>query len=135
MSHVFVYGTLLGRGDETAFVRGRRLEFRDYPNAAVCPREYDRIWGQVWEVDDATLAELDRIERVEDRLYRRVLVTAELGDSRRVRAWLYEMCDPQSILPRATPNSVTTVREQYRALDLPEWRIDEAVERARRGAE
>ncbi len=81
---VFVYGTLKVGGTNHHFLHGQTLlgsartppGYRlylvaDYPGMVRDPSDTRGVTGEVWEVDDATLAQLDILEGLEEGLYRR----------------------------------------------------------------
>jgi gamma-glutamylaminecyclotransferase len=87
MTHIFVYGTLK-RGcknhhhlaghyvGEARTAAGYRLHaLGDYPGMVVDVTDTIGVTGEVWSVDDATLAHLDDFEGVDEGLYRRERVT------------------------------------------------------------
>ena len=87
MPFVFVYGTLK-RGKSNhhflaaqRFVREARTEplyrlylLGEYPGMVLDEEQGIPIEGEVWEVDSASLAKLDRLEGTDEGLYTRVRV-------------------------------------------------------------
>ncbi len=84
---VFVYGTLKRGGSNHAFLAdqtylgdartppGYRLYLvADYPGMVVDRSDQRGVAGEVWQVDAPTLARLDELEGVPERLYRRDLI-------------------------------------------------------------
>jgi len=97
MTRIFVYGTLrMGQCrnhvlSDSEYLGGARTkpEFTMWdlgPYPAVTNFGADSIAGEVYEVDERTLAELDRIEG-HPRLYRRTDI--ELADGQPVQTYLY----------------------------------------------
>jgi gamma-glutamylcyclotransferase (GGCT)/AIG2-like uncharacterized protein YtfP len=85
MTPVFVYGTLKRGGSNHLFLQGQRFvaEVRtqpgftlyslgDYPGMVRSPGDTAGVTGELWEVDDTCLAELDRLEGLDAGLYERV---------------------------------------------------------------
>ncbi|HTO04497.1 MAG TPA: gamma-glutamylcyclotransferase family protein [Opitutus sp.] len=81
---VFVYGTLKRGGSNHEFLRGqdfrgeartipgfRLVDLGDYPGLLAYPDDHDGVTGEVWWVDNATLARLDELEGLNEGLYRR----------------------------------------------------------------
>jgi gamma-glutamylaminecyclotransferase len=81
---VFVYGTLKRDGSNHHFLAKQKFlgaartapGFRLYdvggfPGMVVKPDDRDGVIGEVWAVDAATLAQLDRLEGTAEGLYRR----------------------------------------------------------------
>lgn len=101
MSHfVFVYGTLKTGESNHHFLAGRKAMFAEVDGIVLhaCPGYpfagygSGTARGEVYEVDDATLELLDRLEE-HPHWYKRELVTARLlghnGSSREKRVWIY----------------------------------------------
>lgn len=102
MALVFVYGTLKRGGSNHRFLAGQRFvgaartrpRFRlvlldGYPGMIESAPGL-AVEGELWEVDAACLAELDRLEGVDEGLYARVPVgLAEPHASRAAEAYLY----------------------------------------------
>lgn len=118
--HVFFYGTLMspfnrpGRERISAKLRyvGRGtikaalFDLGIYP-AAVPTEDQGRVWGELYETDDAArvLSALDEIEGYRptepDRsLYTRALADVTLEDGRSQRAWAYFYNAPLGHAPR-----------------------------------
>ena len=84
MTCVFVYGTLKRGGGNHAFlVRQRFLgeartapgftlySLGDFPGLVRAPGDTAGVTGELWMVDDTCLAELDRLEGLDEGLYER----------------------------------------------------------------
>jgi gamma-glutamylaminecyclotransferase len=108
MHAVFVFGTLKegfcnfgvnqGRRVGTDFVTVERYSLyiigQDHLPWLVAPETVDEghaVVGQLFEVDDATLANMDRLERVDEPLwYRRVAIAVQPREGGAPRsAWVY----------------------------------------------
>lgn len=92
---VFVYGTLRRAGAATHELRGHTLHLikaSNFPFPSI-KRTSDygkRVLGNIIEVDDTELEELDSYEGVDDGLYtREVVVVHPLGSSDTVTAFAY----------------------------------------------
>ncbi|MFN8344818.1 MAG: gamma-glutamylcyclotransferase family protein [Spirosomataceae bacterium] len=109
---LFVYGTLMqgffnpfakklhqqavwkGR----ASVSGELFDLGYYPGAVYSAQSNDRIWGEVWQLEDfpKTIAALDRYEGIHDSnpeyTRREVPVVLETGES--VQCRMYVFCQP-----------------------------------------
>jgi len=96
---VFVYGTLrsgernnkLLRRSELlgeATIGGTLYSFGGFPGLRLAA-DGGLVVGEVWRVNDRTLARLDELEGVDSGFYSRLQVTVELGGSP-VTAWVYE---------------------------------------------
>lgn len=85
MTTVFVYGTLKRGGSNHAFLSGQRFlgdarttpgftlySLGDYPGMVRAPGDTAGVTGELWVVDDACLAELDRLEGLDEGLYERI---------------------------------------------------------------
>lgn len=85
MNTLFVYGTLKRGGSNHLFLRGQRLigeartapgftlySLGDYPGMVRAPGDTAGVTGELWAVDDACLAELDRLEGLDEGLYERI---------------------------------------------------------------
>jgi gamma-glutamylcyclotransferase (GGCT)/AIG2-like uncharacterized protein YtfP len=113
MAKVFVYGTLRAGGALHSHMKGADLVctvgavrgfamFDLGPYPAVEPREWLRtvVVGEVYEVDAAHLARLDRVEGV-PRLYQRRLVDVVVGGGSdgddTVEAYIYTMQPGQAL--------------------------------------
>ncbi len=85
MNPVFVYGTLKRGGTNHLFLAGQQFvgEVRtepgyvlyslgEYPGMVRAPGDRDGVTGELWNVTDACLAELDRLEGVDEGLYQRI---------------------------------------------------------------
>jgi gamma-glutamylcyclotransferase (GGCT)/AIG2-like uncharacterized protein YtfP len=87
---VFVYGTLKRGGSNHLFLRGQKFlgEVRtapgftlyslgEYPGMVRAPGDTQGVTGELWDVDDECLAELDRLEGLDEGLYERIDVLLE----------------------------------------------------------
>jgi gamma-glutamylcyclotransferase (GGCT)/AIG2-like uncharacterized protein YtfP len=85
MNLVFVYGTLKRGGSNHAFLQGQKFlgdvrtgagftlySLGDYPGMVRARNDTAGVTGELWEVDDTVLAELDRLEGVDEGLYQRI---------------------------------------------------------------
>ncbi len=88
MTTVFVYGTLKRGGGNHAFLGGQRFlgdartapgytlySLGDYPGMVRAPGDTAGVAGELWVVEHACWAELDRLESLDEGLYKRVDVT------------------------------------------------------------
>ncbi|MBI2815182.1 MAG: gamma-glutamylcyclotransferase [Opitutae bacterium] len=84
MTRVFVYGTLKRGGANHAFLAGQQFlgpartqpgftlySLGDCPGMVRAPGDTAGVAGELWVVDDACLAELDRLEGLDEGLYER----------------------------------------------------------------
>jgi len=84
---VFVYGTLKRGGSNHHYLRGQKFitEARtqpgctlcqpaDYPGLVIDPTDREGVTGEVWEVSTDCLSALDRLEGVDEGLYRRMVI-------------------------------------------------------------
>ncbi|WP_242239703.1 gamma-glutamylcyclotransferase [Bacillus cereus group sp. BfR-BA-01309] len=103
MHHVFVYGTL--RKEQTnahfmqgviciadeAWTYGKLFDTNEGYPAMICSNK-DKVYGEVYEVNDDILQKLDELEEytgnAESDLYDRITETIYLGD-REIRAFVY----------------------------------------------
>jgi len=82
---IFVYGTLKRGGSNHFFLRGQKFlgnartvpgftlySLGDYPGMVRAPSDTVGVTGELWSVDDACLAELDRLEGLDEGLYERI---------------------------------------------------------------
>jgi gamma-glutamylcyclotransferase (GGCT)/AIG2-like uncharacterized protein YtfP len=82
---IFVYGTLKRGGSNHLFLRGQKFlgearttpgftlySLGDYPGMVRAPGDTAGVQGELWSVDDACLAELDRLEGLDEGLYERI---------------------------------------------------------------
>jgi gamma-glutamylcyclotransferase (GGCT)/AIG2-like uncharacterized protein YtfP len=87
MNTVFVYGTLKRGGSNHVFLAGQTFlgpartapgytlyTLGDYPGMVSSPADTAGVTGELWLVDDAGLAELDRLEGLDEGLYERAEV-------------------------------------------------------------
>jgi gamma-glutamylcyclotransferase (GGCT)/AIG2-like uncharacterized protein YtfP len=85
MTTVFVYGTLKRGGSNHVFLEGQKFlgaartqpgftlySLGDYPGMVRAPADTAGVTGELWAVDEAGLAELDRLEGLDEGLYERV---------------------------------------------------------------
>ena len=85
---IFVYGTLKRGGSNHAFLQGqvflgeartepgyRLFVVADYPGMVRDKTAPRGVAGEVWAVDADTLARLDELEGIEEKLYRRAPIT------------------------------------------------------------
>jgi gamma-glutamylcyclotransferase (GGCT)/AIG2-like uncharacterized protein YtfP len=85
MTTVFVYGTLKRGGGNHAFLAGQRYlgdartvpgftlySLGDYPGLVRAPGDTAGVTGELWVVDYDCLAELDRLEGLDEGLYERI---------------------------------------------------------------
>jgi gamma-glutamylaminecyclotransferase len=85
MNLVFVYGTLKRGGSNHFFLRGQKFlgnvrtvagftlySLGDYPGMVRALSDATGVTGELWQVDDTALAELDRLEGVDEGLYQRI---------------------------------------------------------------
>ena len=100
---VFVYGTLKRGGSNHGFLLGQTFlgeaqtlpgfqlyRLNGYPGMIASSADSGGVTGEVWNVDAATLAQLDELEGLAEGLYRReaVPLLAPFAD-RTVEAYLY----------------------------------------------
>ena len=84
---VFVYGTLKRGGSNHCFMAGQSflgnatsepgfclIDLGDYPGLVPCAEDRSGVAGEVWSVDKTGLAALDRLEGVDEGLYRRAAI-------------------------------------------------------------
>ncbi len=87
MPRLFVYGTLKRGGSNHARLAGQKFlaeahtmpgytlySLGDYPGMIFQPTDRQGVSGEIWEIDAATLAELDEFEGVPEGLYSRETV-------------------------------------------------------------
>jgi gamma-glutamylaminecyclotransferase len=85
MTTLFLYGTLKRGGSNQGFLAGQHYlgpgrtvpgftlySLGDYPGMVRSPGDTAGVSGELWSVDDACLAELDRLEGLDEGLYERV---------------------------------------------------------------
>ncbi len=85
MTTVFVYGTLKRGGSNHVFLARQRYlgeartapgftlySLGDYPGMVRAPGDTTGVTGELWVVDDSCLAELDRLEGLDEGLYERI---------------------------------------------------------------
>ena len=85
MTTLFIYGTLKRGGSNHVFLARQRFlglartesgftlySLGDYPGMVRAPGDTAGVTGELWVVDDACLAELDRLEGLDEGLYERI---------------------------------------------------------------
>ncbi len=85
MTTLFIYGTLKRGGSNHVFLAGQHFlgparttpgftlySLGDYPGMVRAPGDTAGVTGELWSVDDACLAELDRLEGLDEGLYERI---------------------------------------------------------------
>ncbi len=85
MTTLFIYGTLKRGGSNQLFLAGQKFlgpartipgftlySLGDYPGMVRAPGDTTGVIGELWSVDDACLAELDRLEGLDEGLYERI---------------------------------------------------------------
>jgi gamma-glutamylcyclotransferase (GGCT)/AIG2-like uncharacterized protein YtfP len=90
MTRVFVYGTLKRGCGNHGYLLGQRYVddarttsgftlylVTDYPGMVRSADTNDTVTGEVWEVDDACLKQLDALEGIEEGLYTREPIAIE----------------------------------------------------------
>ncbi|MFP3377280.1 gamma-glutamylcyclotransferase family protein [Bacillus sp. SIMBA_069] len=111
MHHVFVYGTL--RKEQTnahfmqgaiciadgAWTYGKLFDTNEGYPAMICSNE-DKVYGEVYEVNEVVLQKLDELEEytgnAESDLYDRITETIYLG-AREIRAFVYVAQDKEML--------------------------------------
>lgn len=101
MYNVFVYGTLMKRHCNHDFLKNQRFvgkgllkgykmyQVFTFPGIVKSDQEEDVIIGEVYEIDEKTLKNLDRLER-EGYLYKRIKENIILEDDNKLEAFVYE---------------------------------------------
>jgi gamma-glutamylaminecyclotransferase len=103
MNTVFVYGTLKRGGSNHLFLTGQKYlgdvrtepgytlySLGDYPGMVRAPGDQSGVTGELWDVTDACLAELDRLEGLDEGLYERVnVVLLPNAHASSAQAYLY----------------------------------------------
>lgn len=94
MTRLFVYGSLKRGGQNHSFLAEQKFigaartgsgfalySLGEFPGMVVDATATEGVTGEVWEVDDRCLAELDRLEGVDEKLYERksIALTGEAG--------------------------------------------------------
>lgn len=116
MPLVFVYGTLKRGGSNHAHLADQRClgpartrpgytlyQPADYPGMVPDESDRDGVVGELWQVDDACLRRLDRLEGTAEGLYARVPVRLLAPhDSLHVHTYLYRL--PLAGCPRLGSN-------------------------------
>lgn len=85
MTTLFLYGTLKRGGSNHLFLANQRFlglartvpgftlySLGEYPGMVRAPGDTAGVTGELWEVDDGCLAELDRLEDLDEGLYERI---------------------------------------------------------------
>lgn len=109
---LFVYGTLKRRGANHGHLAGQKFvgeahtvpgytlyALGDYPGLTAEAADRQGVKGELWLVDDATLARLDEFEGVPEGLYRRESIPL-IPPHARVRAETYVYARPLIGRPR-----------------------------------
>ena len=103
MNTIFVYGTLKRGGSNHLFLRGQKFlgdartipgftlySLGDYPGMVRAPGDTAGVTGEIWSVDDDCLAELDRLEGLDEGLYERIdVLLAPNGITGSAQTYLY----------------------------------------------
>jgi gamma-glutamylcyclotransferase (GGCT)/AIG2-like uncharacterized protein YtfP len=103
MTRIFVYGTLKRGGSNHAWLRDqtfiaeartqpqfRLFDLGGYPGLVADPQDGLAVEGEIWEVDDASLARLDVLEDVEGGEYARLPLPLQAPfDSALVEGYVY----------------------------------------------
>lgn len=103
MTRLFLYGTLKRGGSNRRQLAGQKFlgeahtppgytlySLGDYPGLVAEAGDRQGVKGELWEVDDATLARLDEFEGVPEGLYRREVIPLIPPHARiRVEAYFY----------------------------------------------
>jgi len=103
MTTVFVYGTLKRGGSNHLFLTAQRFigeartvpgftlySLGEYPGMVRASGDTAGVTGELWSVDDATLAELDRLEGLDEGLYERAdVLLAPNPHAASAQAYLY----------------------------------------------
>ncbi len=110
MNHqVFVYGTLKKSYQNHHHIKhsefigsGRTIEKygmyqKDYP-FVVKNEAVSFIYGEIYSVDDSTLALLDHLERHPEWYYREKVNVVHSGDARIIPVWLYFNSTPEGTI-------------------------------------
>ncbi|MDQ7235989.1 gamma-glutamylcyclotransferase family protein [Bacillus pacificus] len=111
MHHVFVYGTLRKEQanahymqgaiciTDEAWTYGKLFDTNEGYPAMICSNK-DKVYGEVYEVNDDVLQKLDELEEytgnAESDLYDRITETIYLGDSE-IRAFVYVAQDKEML--------------------------------------
>jgi len=103
MALIFIYGTLKRGKSNHRFMAGQRFlgpastlpgyrlyQLDGYPGMIESPSSGASVEGEIWDVDAAALAELDRLEGLSEGLYERVPVKLPAPwDAGKVETYLY----------------------------------------------
>ncbi|WAM36708.1 gamma-glutamylcyclotransferase family protein [Caldicellulosiruptor acetigenus] len=96
--YLFVYGSLLSHNSNNYLLNGCKFigkavlegyglyKVSWYP--AIVPKEGSKVAGEVYEVDETLIKEIDDFED-EGELYRRQEVDVILNDNKVIKAWTY----------------------------------------------
>ncbi|PFO74767.1 branched-chain alpha-keto acid dehydrogenase [Bacillus cereus] len=111
MYHVFVYGTLRKEQSNAHFMQGaiciadgawmycKLFDTNEGYPAMICSNE-DKVYGEVYEVNDDVLQKIDELEEytgnAESDLYDRITKTIYLAD-REIRAFVYVAQDKEML--------------------------------------
>ncbi len=112
-NRVFVYGTLMSGFGNNRLMQGRLVgrattagmlyNLNGFPGL----RQDDghgTVYGEVWDIDDASLAALDRLEGVAVGLYDRIRVVANVERHGSVEAWAYQISQRHTVGRQLVPN-------------------------------
>jgi gamma-glutamylaminecyclotransferase len=113
MTTLFIYGTLKRGGSNHAFLATQRFlgparttagftlySLGEYPGMVRAPGDTAGVTGELWVVDDTCLAELDRLEGLDEGLYERVdvvLAPNHLASSAQTYLYLRQFDGLQSL--------------------------------------
>ena len=103
MNTIFVYGTLKQGGSNHLFLQRQKFlgdartvpgfvlySLGDYPGMVRAPGDMAGVTGELWSVDDDCLAELDRLEGLDEGLYERIdVLLAPNPIARSAQTYLY----------------------------------------------
>ena len=103
MTLVFVYGTLKRHGSNHRFLAGQEFiddaqtthgyilyALGDYPGMVRSKNAGDFVTGEIWNVDDNCLAQLDALEGIDEGLYARESVElAPPFHAQKVQTYIY----------------------------------------------
>lgn len=130
MTTLFLYGTLKRAGSNHVFLNGQQFlgdartqagftlySLGDYPGMVRAPGDTAGVTGELWAVDDSCLAELDRLEGLEEGLYERVDVLLE-PPAPVPSAQTYLYLRPTTACPPSAPPGRSAIRNGMR-YELP----------------
>lgn len=91
---VFTYGTLRNNVEATHRITGYQMcayQGRDFEFPYLVPKGGEEVYGNIIEVDDVTLAEMDKYENIRSGLFVREVceVFSLTGDEDEQNAWVY----------------------------------------------